>query len=326
MAVNLVKSNSNASDFTLIPLLGFIILSFFFSKLLAHAALLIGILIGNIVGFSIERIGSSSAEQVPKKPPDKAVCHQSHWLMIAIGIAMVAIPTTNAFILGPSIHHSKHLSRISNDETMVAALSNNERQSQSKQHSYNAWIGDDIDDSTNSNTGSLDDEQVSTCIATVDSRSLDLHSNLEDDDRIIVASILHINKSKGNNLCNIGVATRTADKKENVTSHSILRSGTQCIDLVDFNNCNQLPELKSRWQQNINGDAQHAAVAIKLQELKHVPPNGIPQGAGNASSSEDAIACFNNDASNMIVRQVYANDCANLDQDNISIDWFVEKF
>ena len=82
----------------------------------------------------------------------------------------------------------------------------------------------------------------------------------------------------------------------------------------------------TRWQQNINGDAQHAAVANKLQELKHVPPNGIPQGAGNASSSEDAIARFNNDASNMIVRQVYANDCANLDQDNISIDWFVEKF
>ena len=42
MAVNLVKSNSNASDFSSIPSVGFIILSFFFSKLLAHAALLVG--------------------------------------------------------------------------------------------------------------------------------------------------------------------------------------------------------------------------------------------------------------------------------------------
>ena len=74
----MVKSNSNASDFTSIPSVGFIILSFFFSKLLAHAALLIGMLIGNIVGFSIERISLSSAENddfckqlVPKKPPDK---------------------------------------------------------------------------------------------------------------------------------------------------------------------------------------------------------------------------------------------------------------
>ena len=70
MAVNLVKSNSNASNFTSIPLVGFIILSFFLSKLFVSTRsivdwrmlILIGMLIGNIVGFSIERIGSSSAE------------------------------------------------------------------------------------------------------------------------------------------------------------------------------------------------------------------------------------------------------------------------
>jgi len=256
MAVNLVKSTSDANDFSSIPSIGFIILSFFFSKLLANAALMIGMLIGNIVGFSIERFTLSRAEdddfckQVPKKPPDKAVRNRpkmSHWLMLALGIAMVAIQTTNAFILDQSIQHrSKHLSRISNDKMMVAALSNNERQSQSKQSFL------DIDNSTtSSNTRSLDDERVSIMkdIATVDSRSLDAHSNLddlEDDDRIIA--------TRNKNKANVGVATRTADKQENVTSYNILRSDSSAdmIDFFFFNNCNQLPEFMTRRQQNIN--------------------------------------------------------------------------
>ena len=73
----------------------------------------------------------------------------------------------------------------------------------------------------------------------------------------------------------------------------------------------------------IKSDVQHTAVANKLQELKTVPSNGIPQGAGNASPSENAIARFRDEVSNVIVL-VYVDDCIILGRDNISIDRFIQ--